>query len=281
MLINISIIIATHNSGVHLRKCLDSIVEQSLLPAQVLVQDAISNDDTLSILRSYEERFGGILNWRSEADSGIADAWNKAIARVTGEWVLFLGSDDVLHDANTLSYAVAALRGAYPLYRVAYGMVELFDANGSLVERIGRNWKLCATRFRDCLEFLPHQATFHHKSLFLEHGGFDTGLKIGCDYDFLLRELTYNDAHHLGVRPITRMMHGGVSTSRRNVLRVNLERILLFKRHSKRRVPIRLYWKALKALAIAIFFKIGGDGLAMRATNAYRISLRGKPPISI
>lgn len=275
----VSLIIATRNAGTHLHSCLESIARQSVLPAQVIVQDGQSSDGTQEILCSYETKLGGILDWRSEPDSGIAEAWNRALERTTGGWILFLGADDTLHDRDTLQRAARSLDRLPPHVRVAYGRVALCHEDETPFRVLGREWSACAHNFRQCLEFIPHQGTFHRHSLFADHGLFDTSLAIGCDYDFLLRELMSEDAFYLGPAIISRMMSGGVSTSRQHILRVNTERILLHRRHVGTGVPLQLYWKAAKALAISLLHWAGGDALALQSTNLYRRWLRNKPPL--
>ena len=87
----ISIVIACLNCSRTLRKCLESIREQSYLNKEIVLIDALSSDETLNIVREYEE---SIDYWESSADTGIYHAWNKALAHVNGEWVIFLGADD-------------------------------------------------------------------------------------------------------------------------------------------------------------------------------------------
>lgn len=275
----ICIIIATRNTGAELPNCLDSILDQDLLPTSVIVQDGASTDNTVEILRSYEHRLGAILDWRSEPDCGIADAWNKALNRARGDWILFLGSDDVLYDPCTLSQVADNLKLLPKNIRVAYGRVELRKEDGVLLGVIGHDWRDSARSFRRCLETIPHQGTFHHRSLFAEFGIFDTNLKIGSDFEFLLRELMTNDAHFMSHPVISKMKAGGLSTSRSHILTLNTERIAIHKKHGRHLAPPSLYWRAFKALAIFTLYKIGGDEMALKLTNLYRKWIRLKPPL--
>ena len=92
----ISIIIVTRNADQDLQNCLDSITNQRYKNLEVLVFDGASTDGTLDIIRKNEEH---ISYWQSEPDKGIYDAMNKAIKHATGDWVYFLGADDLLLDS--------------------------------------------------------------------------------------------------------------------------------------------------------------------------------------
>lgn len=87
---NVSIIIATLNCEDQISDCIDSILKCCDDTAEIIIQDGLSVDNTLKILNSY------CLDFVSEPDLGIYDAFNKALKRVRGEWVIFMGADDRL-----------------------------------------------------------------------------------------------------------------------------------------------------------------------------------------
>lgn len=87
----LSIIVATYNSSATLRACLDSLPPQEAVAYELLVVDGGSSDATVAIAQGYAPTV--LL---SEADRGIGDAWNKALARAQGEVVAFLNSDDAV-----------------------------------------------------------------------------------------------------------------------------------------------------------------------------------------
>jgi len=94
-----SIIIAAMNAESLIQRAILSVLTQIYPDYEIIVQDGGSTDGTLEILRRFKRR----VNWTSEPDAGVYDAWNKALARVTGDWALFLGADDFLLDKEALS----------------------------------------------------------------------------------------------------------------------------------------------------------------------------------
>ena len=276
----ISIIIATKDNGICLERCLASILEQSQAPEKVIVQDGLSSDNTVDVLHRYSLLFGGILDWISEPDSGISDAWNKAIARASGDWILFLGSDDRLHSPIALARAGEALNRLDPHVRIAYGNVIMVRPDGTIVDNIGLHWSHIKEKFRRSHYCLQHQAVFHRLSFFQSYGAFDLELRICADQEILLRGLYGEDAVFLDGLNVSCMAIGGVSGQRRNIVRVNRE--LLSIQGKYRRVPFwdLLYWNLIKAHVIFWLYFLGGDSFALRCINFYRVVLRGRSPLS-
>jgi glycosyltransferase involved in cell wall biosynthesis len=115
----LSIIIVTLNVAHYLQDALNSIYEQTYPNIEIVIMDGLSTDGTIDILKANNEK---ITLWRSEKDGGIYEAMNKALDYITGEWVYFLGADDVLFDDfSKLAYE---LKDAAVLY---YANVRLKD----------------------------------------------------------------------------------------------------------------------------------------------------------
>src|SRR6185295_4400277 len=81
------------NAAAVLDRALASVLRHRSAALELVVIDGQSTDGTVSIL---ERHAGDIDHWRSEPDSGIYDAMNKALAVATGDWLMFLGADDEL-----------------------------------------------------------------------------------------------------------------------------------------------------------------------------------------
>jgi glycosyltransferase involved in cell wall biosynthesis len=125
----ISVIIPSYNSAPFLRQALTSVLNQVPRPDEILVQDGGSTDATVDILRSVSDS----VAWVSGPDHGQADALNKALARATGDVVLWLNADDIL-----LPGAIAAALAAFasdPRLAFAYGDFDIINSTGSLVRR--------------------------------------------------------------------------------------------------------------------------------------------------
>ncbi len=88
---NLSIVIASYNQAEWLPEAIESALAQDM-PAEVIVVDDGSTDNSLSIACRYDARLKVI----SQVNKGLSSARNTGIMNATGDYVLFLDSDDIL-----------------------------------------------------------------------------------------------------------------------------------------------------------------------------------------
>ena len=270
----ISIIIASLDAGPTIGASLSSIAECGYPDVEVIVADGGSRDGTLDSLRASRERIGDMLSWVSEPDGGIADAWNKAVARAKGDWLLFLGADDTIASPTVLARMALHLETALPHHRVVYGQVAFVDHDGHVLRLMDRPWS--PAEFRSCRYNLPHQAVFHHRSLFAEYGKFDASLRIVADFDFLLRHLMTAEPLHVPRLVVAKMRVGGASTATLQAPVGVKEQIRLHQRHVGG-ISAALAGALLKAWIKIALYRIGRDELVFQIGRAYRsMTLRGQ-----
>jgi glycosyltransferase involved in cell wall biosynthesis len=170
----VSVITASFNALDGLRQTIESVAAQGFRPVEHIVVDGGSNDGT----REYLASLGDRVRWISEPDKGIADALNKAVAMARGEYIFVLQAEDRLASPGSLARAAEFLDGTD---------VVSFDV---AVERDGQVRPYRSHGFGEKLEWfaaVPHQGAFVARKLFGRIGQFDCTLKIGMDYDFMLR----------------------------------------------------------------------------------------------
>ena len=86
----VSIIIPVYNREKTIKRCIDSIVNQTLLPNEIIVVDDGSTDKTLEILNG----FGSDIKIIKQNHKGAQAARNAGIRAAQGEYIAFLDSDD-------------------------------------------------------------------------------------------------------------------------------------------------------------------------------------------
>lgn len=203
---NISIIVATFNSGLTLETCLSSIKNQTFA-ANVYIADGGSTDQTMNIVSRYADI---VTHAFSEKDNGVFDAWNKALKFVSTDWVMFLGSDDWLDDECFLE-KMACHVDKYksspdvgyliPIVEVCSGKVVLRTDNTNFVPEIRPH-------------FMPftQTGTVHRYDMFSDVGKYDSEFKIAGDYEFFNRTFDKYKAVNVG-DCVVKMSEGGLSNS--------------------------------------------------------------------
>ncbi len=94
---SVSIITVTYNSGATLKRTIESVLAQEVLPREYIIVDGCSGDDTLKIAEGYRKAFeekGISYTIVSEPDEGIYDAMNKGISMAVGDIIGMINSDD-------------------------------------------------------------------------------------------------------------------------------------------------------------------------------------------
>ena len=178
----ISIITAVYNGDNFLTQAIQSIQAQSYDNIEHIIIDGESTDNTKNILKKCDNH---IDFWISEPDEGIYDAMNKGIRYSNGEWLLFLGADDILLDS--IHNFVRNIKNSSSVY---YGNViyqsnnRIYDGKFNVLKLIRRN--------------IPHQGTFYPKSIFKDNL-YDTTFNLLADYAFNLRMYSKTDYVYLPI----------------------------------------------------------------------------------
>ena len=88
-----SVIIPVYNIERHLRQCLDSVTGQTLTELEIICVDDGSTDGSPEILADYAQR-DGRFQIITQPNTGPGVARNTGMDRATGEYLIFLDSDD-------------------------------------------------------------------------------------------------------------------------------------------------------------------------------------------
>lgn len=96
----VSVVVPVYNVSSYLEQCLDSVVNQTYKNLEIILVDDGSTDDSGAICDRYAEKDSRIQVIHKE-NGGLSSARNVGLERITGEWALFIDSDDWI-ELNTL-----------------------------------------------------------------------------------------------------------------------------------------------------------------------------------
>ena len=103
----VSVIIPVYNIEKYLKKCLDSVTNQTFSDIEIICVNDGSTDNSLSILEEYAKKDNRIKIINKE-NGGLSSAWNAGLNEVSSEYVTFVDGDDWI-DTKTFKLAYEAM----------------------------------------------------------------------------------------------------------------------------------------------------------------------------
>lgn len=91
----VSVIVPVYNEEKNLKRCLDSLVNQTLKDIEIITINDGSKDSSLSILEEYQDKYNSI-KIINEFHSGVGAARNIGLSIANGEYIKFVDADDYL-----------------------------------------------------------------------------------------------------------------------------------------------------------------------------------------
>ena len=202
--IKISIITVSLNSEKYIESTILSVANQTYKNKEHIIIDGGSSDLTTKIIGDYQDYFS---YWISEPDDGIAEAMNKGIDIATGDYILFLNSDDYFIDETALERGSKYLEDFLDIY--VFQVMYLYDDGRELISNTNplgllTNFKMGSS----------HQGQLISRDLFNRIGKYDQSLEINFDYDFILRAYRYGASARSIEMLISVMRQVGISSRR-------------------------------------------------------------------
>lgn len=94
----ISIIVPVYNTEKYLKKCLETLVNQTLKDIEIILIDDGSKDASAEIIKEYITKYN-FIKCITQENSGQAVARNKGIDIANGEFICFVDSDDYIDES--------------------------------------------------------------------------------------------------------------------------------------------------------------------------------------
>lgn len=182
----ITIITPSYNQGQFIEETITSVLNQNYPNLEYLVIDGGSTDETLNILKKYDDR----LTWISEPDDGQTDAINKGLTMASGEVIAYLNSDDV-YLPNSL-HTVGEFFQKNPDSLWLTGDYFIIDEQGRKIQSAVAQYKKIlrshpSFTLLSIANFIIQPSTFIKAELIQDIGYFDASLQYCMDFDYWLR----------------------------------------------------------------------------------------------
>lgn len=91
----VSVLVPVYNVEKYLSKCLDSIVNQTYKNIEIIIINDGTTDSSLEIASFYASKYHFIKVFTYE-NAGISTTRNRALKKATGDYILFVDSDDYI-----------------------------------------------------------------------------------------------------------------------------------------------------------------------------------------
>lgn len=239
----ISVITVCFNAAEYIEDNIKSVNDQDYPNIEHIFIDGLSKDNTLNIINKNVTSNHKLI---SEPDKGIYNAMNKGIELASGEYLIFLNSDDMFSGDDVVTKYVTTINKKYA--DVIFSDILFTQRNNK--NNIIRTWK--AGNFNKWkLKFgwmPPHPGVLIKSEVFKKFGGFDEKFKISGDYDFLLRVFNKFEGKIVYLDSVSVMMrHGGVSNnSYKNSLRKWKEDFIVIKQNNVGSILTVLFKRIIK-----------------------------------
>jgi len=139
----VSVIIPVYNTEKYLRKCLDSVLNQTLSDIEIICIDDCSTDGSLAVLKEYAASDSRIKIIEFKENKGAGAARNAGIKTATGEYIGFVDSDDYIninfysHLYNSIKDTnVEVAKGKLVIQDVVYSPIKdaFYDINSDVIQ---------------------------------------------------------------------------------------------------------------------------------------------------
>jgi len=126
----VAVVVATYNGATYLRQQLESIVQQTYKPSQIIIVDDDSLDDTLQVANNFAAHHPEVMVVQNETRLGYIKNFEKGMLIATASYVALSDQDDIWmpHKLETLLANIGD-------QMLAYSDSELIDANGQLLNQ--------------------------------------------------------------------------------------------------------------------------------------------------
>lgn len=131
----VSIICTNFNKGQWIGEAIESLLRQeTTFPYEILVVDDASTDESVEIIKAYEEKFPNLITAIYHQENiGITKTWKSIVKKASGEYIARCDGDDYWTDVHKLQQQVELLEGT-PNSKWSNTDFDMVDNDGNVIQ---------------------------------------------------------------------------------------------------------------------------------------------------
>lgn len=221
----LAVIIPNYNKELYIEQCLQSVLQQSLQPNQIIVVDDCSSDGSRDIIYALAAQYKQITPVFLDKNQGVSNARNVGVEHASTEYITFLDSDDLYYNPDKLKNEMKILSGKDEM-ALAYSKTVKVNADGELIGEGLADWRYLSGKVDRALianykgfSTLPRDYTMA-RSVFLKYGRYDPARRLYEDFELSMKlacagiEFLYTGGTGTGYRAVA----GGLSDKKKAAL---------------------------------------------------------------
>jgi glycosyltransferase involved in cell wall biosynthesis len=256
----ISVWITCYNQANYLYETINSVLNQTLLPHEILISDDCSTDNSRKILEYFSNEYPDLIKvYYQPARLGITKNKNFILSKTNYDYVTWLDGDDLFHPRK-IEWEMKTLN-KFPNIKIIFSDVDKIDNNGDFLGPMYRSYLLDEyTKVKSHTNMKPHvvdltehilnindPVSYHrneliHRSVIDKIGLYDENIVLWQDYDYRIRIHKYFNAVYL---PCTlqdyRISNNQASNSDNSKNKKDLE--YLYEKHTINSTKYKQDWK--------------------------------------
>lgn len=180
----VSVVIPAYNREKYIKRAIKSVLSQDYQNIEIIITDDGSTDNTRDAVCSFKDKR---IKYICQENQGVSSALNKGIDFASGKYVATLHSDDYWIDDKKTAKQVSFLEKNSDYLMAGSGYINVTE-NGKEVSRVlnpETDEEIKKNMLFSCL-FAASSALIRKETL-RKIGGFDKNLKVGEDWDLLMK----------------------------------------------------------------------------------------------
>ena len=252
----VSVVLAVYNHEQFVGQTIESIIGQSFEDWELIIIDDCSKDGSADTVRKcirgasakagisgtdglspVQNDDGRIRFYQAEKNRGTVRIFNELLEKARGEYVAFIGSDDIWHSGK-LQEQVEYME-QHRETAVCFSWAEFIDENGRLYSKLGqecdydtqifmhrnRTQGEALRYFFDSANYFCHPSALIRSEVIREIGGFDPRFRQLHDFDYWVRILQKYPVHIIE-KPL--VQYRRLSTENDSLSAVNKQNMIRF-----------------------------------------------------